>query len=164
MIEVKRMGLLRYLLLSVLTFGLYNIWWVYKTWSFFQEKEKTDINPALRTIFSVIFLIPLFYKVQEKVLPNKYLRSLISILLFTGILFFSLMAYLPPPSTYICIVSLVFYILPFQAYKQLLDASEEVIVIEQSSFNWMQIILLLIGGALWALNLLAIILRMTGLM
>ena len=73
MVEVKRLGLLRHFILCFLTLTLYNYWWVYKVWLFFKEKEKSDINPALRTIFSTIFLIPLFYKVEkeaERVLNN----------------------------------------------------------------------------------------------
>lgn len=45
----------KFLLLSILTFGFYPIWWVYKTWGFFIQKERSDANPAIRVIFNIFF-------------------------------------------------------------------------------------------------------------
>ena len=149
--------------MSFFTLGLYNFWWVYKTWSFFKEKGKTDINPALRTIFSTIFLIPLFYKAEKITVPGKIARILISILWFAGILFFSLLAYLPAPSSFISVLSIVFFIQPVSAFNRMLDNSEDVMVIVQPSFNWKQIILLVIGGIFWGLIALTIIVKMPGM-
>jgi len=148
------------MILAFFTMGLYNLWWVYKAWMFFQEKEKRDINPALRTIFSTIFLIPLFYKAEKIMLPNRVLRSMVSIFWFVGILIFSLIAYLPSPESFMSVLSILFFIQPVIAFNDMLDTSDDVTVIEQSSFNWKQIILLVVGGIFWGLIALTVAVRM----
>ena len=163
MVEVKRIGLVKHFILSFLTLTLYNYWWVYKTWLFFKEKEKSDINPALRTIFSTVFLIPLFYRVEKEAVSNKVARILLSVFLFAGILFFSLLAYLPAPSSFVYLFSIVFFIQPVIVFNLMLNNCEDVTVIEQTSYNWKQIILLVFGGLFWGLILLTIIVKLFGM-
>ena len=163
MIEFKRVDLIRHMILAFFTMGLYNFWWVYKAWMYFQEKDKSDINPALRTIFSTFFLIPLFYKTEKGMVHNRVLRSMVSILLFAGILIFSLLAYLPSPESYMSVLSIFFFIQPVIAFNNMLDTDEVVMVIEQSTFNWKQIILLVVGGLFWGLITLTVVVRMLGL-
>jgi len=35
-----------FIFLSIITLGLYSVWWIYKAWRFFQQKEMIDIMPA----------------------------------------------------------------------------------------------------------------------
>ena len=55
--EEKIISLNKFIYLSIISFGVYEIWWIYKAWRFYQQKEKLDIMPVARTIFSIFFLI-----------------------------------------------------------------------------------------------------------
>lgn len=52
-----------FIILNILSLGLYQIYWFYKTWGFFKEKEKSDISPIGRAIFSLVFAYTLFEKI-----------------------------------------------------------------------------------------------------
>ena len=53
--EQKIISLNKFIFLSIISFGTYEIWWIYKAWRFYQQKEKLDIMPAARAIFSIFF-------------------------------------------------------------------------------------------------------------
>ena len=57
--EQKLISLNKFITLSIISFGTYPIWWIYKAWRFYQQKEKLDIRPRARAFFS-IFLIAFF--------------------------------------------------------------------------------------------------------
>lgn len=59
------LNLNQFILLSVLSLGLYNIWWMFKTWRFFLQKDQLDIQPAFRAIFSIFFLYGLFERIHN---------------------------------------------------------------------------------------------------
>ena len=56
-IEINKLSVNKFIILSIVTIGLYELWWIYKSWRFFQAKEKSDIMPAMRTVFSIFYLI-----------------------------------------------------------------------------------------------------------
>ena len=159
--EQKIISLNKFAFLSIITFGLYEIWWIYKSWDFFSEKEKLNINPAIRTIFSIFFLVSLFNKIlrfaREKGYPNNYL----SFLLFVGFFVAYFMAYLPVPFGLITFIGLVFLIPPFKALNFAKRNSTDFITTEQTSFNGKQIVLIVIGAIFWFLVLLGLVVMAT---
>ncbi|TAG19044.1 MAG: hypothetical protein EAZ32_12710 [Cytophagia bacterium] len=52
--------------LCFLTFGLYAIWWNYRVWRFFKEKEDLNILPAARALFSLFFIYSLLSKINAE--------------------------------------------------------------------------------------------------
>ena len=40
--EQKTMSLKRFIFLSIISFGLYPIWWIFEAWRFFMQKNKLD--------------------------------------------------------------------------------------------------------------------------
>ena len=40
--EQKIMSLKRFIFLSIISFGLYPIWWIFEAWRFFMQKNKLD--------------------------------------------------------------------------------------------------------------------------
>ncbi|HSI89628.1 MAG TPA: hypothetical protein VK927_00865, partial [Adhaeribacter sp.] len=61
--ELKILSVKKFLLLSFLSLTLYPLWWTYKVWRFLREKEGSNILPAVRTVFGIIYFIPLFNKI-----------------------------------------------------------------------------------------------------
>jgi hypothetical protein len=147
----------KFIVLSILSFGLYEIWWIYKSWRFFQQKDKLDILPIVRTIFSIFFLIPLFNKILDFANGKGYNRHFSSVLLFIGYIIVTLLANLPDPFWLISFLSIVFFIPSFNALNFARQNSTNFIVTEQLSYNRRQITIIIIGAIIWVLFLLGMI-------
>lgn len=59
-------SLTKLLVLSICTLGLYEIYWFYKNWQLVKRRETSDIVPALRALFTVLFCYSLFRRVGEE--------------------------------------------------------------------------------------------------
>ncbi len=55
--NLKVISVNKFIFLSLISFGLYPIWWMFKAWRFFLIKDKLNIMPAARAIFSIFFYI-----------------------------------------------------------------------------------------------------------
>lgn len=154
--EQNIISLNKFIILSIVTFGLYEIWWIYKAWRFYQQKEKSDIMPALRAIFSVFFLNSLFTKILESAEDKGYKENYSPVLLFAGFMIFNLLAKLPEPFWLISVFSFAFLIPPFKALNHAKENSTDFIVNEQKSFSGQQIGLLVFGIICWGLALLGL--------
>lgn len=63
-------GIAKLLLLDVLTFGFYDLVWMYKNWKFIRDKRGRSVNPILRTIFAPLFVWQLFAELSEAVVEE----------------------------------------------------------------------------------------------
>lgn len=145
----------KFIFLSIVSLGIYEIWWIYKAWRFFQQKEKSDIMPAARAIFSIFFLISLFNKILTFAREKGYTFSYSSVLLFVAFLVCNLLTRLPDPFWLISIISFVFLIPPFKALNYAKQSSTDIIVIEQTSFSGKQVGIIVFGIIFWILILFA---------
>ncbi len=73
--EQHCISLNKFIILSIASFGLYEIWWMYKAWRFYQQKEQSNIMPAARAIFTIFFLHSLFKKTFEFAKEKGYKES-----------------------------------------------------------------------------------------
>ena len=147
----------KFIFLSVLTFGVYELWWMYKAWRFFQQKEGSDIRPALRVVFGVIFLTSLFYKIHDFAGERGYSKSYYSWLLFVGFFITNLLSRLPEPFWLLSLLSFIFLIPPFQALNYAMKNSTDFVVREQTSFSNRQIGLIFVGLTMWVLVLMGMV-------
>jgi hypothetical protein len=154
--EQKIISLNKFIFLSIISFGLYEIWWIYKAWRFFKQKEKININPAIYAVFSIIFLIPLFNRILRFAKEKGYNNSYSSVLLFCGFFVANFLIYLPDPFWLITILGFVFLVLPFKALNFAKLNSTDFIVTEQTLFSGRQITLIVIGVIFWLLVLLGL--------
>lgn len=82
----------RLALFSILTFGIYEIFWFYKNWQVVKKQEGSNISPFWRAIFAIFFCHSLFKKVLDSAkshnYPNPYsagwLAAVYILLLFVG--------------------------------------------------------------------------------
>ncbi len=51
----RAIAIWKFILLSVVTFGLYELYWFYKTWKFLKERNNLNISPFWRTVFSPLY-------------------------------------------------------------------------------------------------------------
>jgi hypothetical protein len=71
--------------------------------------------PAMRTVFSIFYLIPLFNIILNLAKNNGYQHSYVSVFLFVGFLIANLLALLPTQFSLAAIISFVFLIPLFKA-------------------------------------------------
>lgn len=141
----------KFLTLCFFSLNLYLLWWSYKTWRFFKERENLSIIPALRAIFTIIFMIPLFEKIKLLCFDRDANPKYNSILLFLGVLVLNLSGYLPQPFNLVSIFASVFFVFPFEAFQKGIEASGDYQVEEQEGFNNNQVYILVIGGVFWVM-------------
>jgi len=55
---------LKLTVMSVCTFGVYELYWFYKNWCLIKEREKLDIKPFWRALFGVFFCYSCFEKIR----------------------------------------------------------------------------------------------------
>ena len=156
--ELTRISLGKFIFLSVLTAGLYEVWWTYKAWRFFQLKERSDFSPVFRTAFALFYQISLFNAILKSAKSYDYKKSYSSWLLFIGYIVYHIAVEFLIPSlndktTPIDLISLsfVFLIPPFNALTYVMENCKELIVPIQEGFNRRQIVLMVISGIVWLL-------------
>jgi hypothetical protein len=143
----------KFILLSIISFGTYQIWWMYKMWKFYQSRERLDIYPAARAFFSIFFLHSLMERNLRFAQENNYTKEYSSTAMYLGFLFSSFIGRLPDPFWLLSFISCFFLVPTFNAVQFAFIQAPEINAKEQNFFNTRQIILLVIGAALWALIL-----------
>ncbi|MBC7451953.1 MAG: DUF4234 domain-containing protein [Cytophagales bacterium] len=139
-----------FILLCILTCGLYQIWWSYKAWKFFKEKDQLDIIPALRAIFALFFLYALLERIKEYGFQKK--ASLYSsALLFIGFVTTSLLGNLPPPYLLISVLNVLFLVPAFEVLNYSKQVSSDLIVKEIPFLNDRHLFLVVTGIVFWIL-------------
>jgi hypothetical protein len=148
--DVRLIHTWKFILLSLATLGLYPIWWHYKGWRFFNQKDRMGINSALRTIFALFFIYALFREIKAYAKENNVSVAYPSILLLLGIFFFSLLGQMPFPLALLSLLGITFWILPFRALNLSKQNSKQFSARYIKGFSAGQIVLLIIGFILWS--------------
>lgn len=73
--EIYYVTTARFILYTLLSFGLYSFYWIYRTWKFFIVREKLDLNPVVLTVFSPIFIFLLARKIKSLAQENYYYEA-----------------------------------------------------------------------------------------
>jgi len=151
-IEVQHIiSLNKFIFLSIISLGLYEVWWMYKSWRFFQQKEKLDIYPVLRALFGIFFLHALIVKIMNGASSKGHIaKDYTPTFLFIGFVITNLLSRLPGNYWIVSVLSFVFLIPPFQALNYAKLHSEDVITVEQHSYNGRQIAVIIVGFIFWA--------------
>ncbi|MCU4502261.1 hypothetical protein KTI78_03675 [Acinetobacter sp. WU_MDCI_Abxe161] len=149
--NLKIISVNKFIFLSIISFGLYPIWWMFKAWRFFLIKDNLNIMPAARAIFSIFFLYSLFNHIKIYAKEQGYTNNFSSGWMFLAYLITSLLVSLPDPYWLISLCSIIFLIPAFKALNYAQKQLE--MTIEQEKYNTPQIILIIIGSIMWLLFL-----------
>lgn len=139
---------LYFIILSIATMGIYQIWWLYKSWRFFKEKEDLDIYPAARALFGIFFMKQLFDKISdyasEKGLDVNYnsTNRLIAIIVL------NVASRLPEPLWLISVFSFAPYIDVVKTFNYYFTQDFE--GTDADTFSGKRILLIVLGLLLWA--------------
>lgn len=154
--EQKIISTERFIFLSIISFGLYEVYWIYKAWKFFKQKENTDINPAARAIFSLFFLNSLLEKILSLARAKGYKEGYSASGLTFGFIVCNFLSRLPDPFWLLSFLSIVFLIKPFTVLSYAKENSDDFVTTDQYSFSNRQILLIVLGSAFWLLVLLGL--------
>lgn len=139
----------RFVLLCFFSFNLYTFWWMYKSWKLFKEKENSDITPALRAIFNLLFLYSLFERIKRFAKSQGYIKNYSSGWLFFGIIFIGGITQLPDPLWVLQLFICTLFIPPMEALNFAIENSDNYRSEKLNSLTAFQIIILIIGGLGW---------------
>ncbi|MDR6561018.1 MULTISPECIES: hypothetical protein [unclassified Arcicella] len=153
----------KFIVLSILSFGFYITWWTLKRWRFFRQKDQLNIMPGMRANNDIFFVYSLFNTIlkfaKQKGYPKSYssfLLSIFCILLDLIILLFSPIGSL----VFLLVIPRTILMIPLiKALNFAQKNSTDFRVVEQSSFNRRQKVLLFFGGFYWLMIILAILLE-----
>ena len=154
--EQKTMSLKRFIFLSILSFGLYPIWWIFEAWRFFMQKDKLDIMPAMRTILAYFFIYSLFNKIQTYAERQGYSHKNSPLMMCIGFIVSSLLSSLPDPYWLISLFNFVFLIPAFQALNYAKLNSQGFHTVQMKKFSLPQKLLIAFGIVFWILILMAL--------
>jgi len=65
--EFYSVAIRKFLILYVITLGIYSVYWFYKNWSYYKLRHNDSMWPVMRGIFSIFFAHSLFRKVDETI-------------------------------------------------------------------------------------------------
>lgn len=153
LIKVDLISTNKFIILFIFSLGLYGLWWMYKAWKFFKEKDLMDIMPAARAIFSIFFAYGLFDQILAYAKENKVDKDYSSGLLFVCFIGLNLSARLPDPFSLISILGFLPLMLPHQTLNLAIENSPDYHGVEANGFNGKQIAILIIGTLFWILIL-----------
>ena len=148
----------KFIILCVFSLGLYELWWIYKSWSFFRDKDNLDIMPAARAIFAIFFLNSLFDRIQDFSKSKGYTKTFSSIGYFIGFIGLNLTSNFPDPYWIISFISMFLLIPALESLNYGIKNSGNYNVIENGKYNNRQIGLIIVGSLFWILILIGIFL------
>jgi hypothetical protein len=82
-------SILKYLILNICTFSIYQYVWIYRQWSYLVSNKKIYASPVKRTAYSSITFGSLFYNANKHI-DNKAVKIILSIIY--GIFYFVICA------------------------------------------------------------------------
>ena len=100
--------------MTVFSFGLYEVYWFYKNWQAVRDREFSSVNVTLRAVFSLFFCYQLFAKVRNYGSSINATTSIHAGLLATGWIMTGVLGLLPDPLSLLTLFSFLF-LLPVQS-------------------------------------------------
>lgn len=144
----------KFIILCVFSFGLYGLWWQYKTWRFFKQWQQTDILPVWRTIFSLFNINALFKTINQFAYSTgDYTPMPNPTGLATGYIILNLFARLPDPVWIVALGASGFLVPPYRAFRDAMLQAPAYGGRDQPHFSTRQVLALSLGLVFWSLVL-----------
>ena len=161
--EIELLNGNNFIILFLLSLGLYGVWWMYKSWKFFKDKNRLSIMPAARALFAIIFAYSLFEVIQQYAASKGYSKTYSSSGLFVLFIFLNILGNLPDPYWMVSFLSFLCLMPPFHALNYAISHSDRYRGVERKGFNNRQLVIVVMGGLLWLLILAGLLLPEEGI-
>jgi len=140
----------KFLLLSICTFGLYEIYWFYKNWRLIKGHEKSKISPVWRSVFGVIFCYSLLKRVSGQSMATGG-KAIPAGPLAAGWIATTLLWRLPDPYWLVSFLAIAF-LLPVQSTINSMNAKVAPSHDKNARFSGWNIFGLVVGGLFFILG------------
>ena len=155
-----------YVLLSIFTFTLYDLYWFYRTWRQLRDAENWDISPGWRLaglfipILNLFLLYDLFKHIRDAVQAGSNEKFISPGWILFGWLSFNALGYLPEPYLLLSFLS-TWLIGNIQNTLNEHWSKRQPTLTTRTKLSAGQIIILILGGIFWALYIIGITLPET---
>ncbi len=130
----------KFILLSVVTFGLYELYWCYRNWCFVKESTRPEIRPFWRAVFAPLWLYSLQKAIDDTAPKNRI------ILLALAYFLLAMLSELPEPYWLLSMFTFV-PLLPVLSLVNGINADPEIRAASNySRFGWKHCLVTLVGG------------------
>ncbi|RKP57989.1 hypothetical protein D7Z26_00280 [Cohnella endophytica] len=145
-----------FVFLSVLTFGLYDLYWYYRNWKYLKKYKGLNISPVWRTIGILVpifglYLIYSAHKDYHNLIKEEGVnRTIYPGLIVVAIIITGLLTRLPDPYWLLCFLSTI----PLAIVQKILNELWRKVqpgLIHRTKFRGRQIFLIVIGVIWWLL-------------
>jgi hypothetical protein len=140
-------SILKLVVLSICTFGLYELYWFYKNWQAIKARERIDISPAPRAIFAVFYCYQCFARIRDFDTPTLASSKLAAGPLAIGWVVVTLLHKLPSSYWLVSMFAVAFFI-PVQMCANRINTSvspEHHPNARFTAWNWLGVAL----GSIW---------------
>ncbi len=137
--------------MSLCTFGLYEVYWFYKNWCLIKQRDSSEIKPFWRTLFALIFCHACFKDIQttaDKLGTQTFNADIMAV----GWILTSLLWRLPDPYWLVSVGALLF-MLPVQNAVNEINAAAAPGHDPNTRFGGWNIAGVVVGGLLFVLGL-----------
>ncbi|GAB3587768.1 hypothetical protein [Hymenobacter daeguensis] len=142
----------KFLVLCLLSLGLYGLWWQYKTWRFFRQWQHTDTWPVMRAIFSLFTFHELLTTINRfSRSTNGYTPIANTGNLAAGYVILNLLARLPEPFWLVALGASACVVPAFRAFREAMLQAPAYGGREQENYSARQLIALSAGLVWWSL-------------
>jgi hypothetical protein len=142
----------KFAILSVLSMGLYGLWWQYKTWRFFKQWRQTEEWPTARAIFSLFTFHELLRRINEFAYANGEYTPLPNVTgLAAGYVVLNLCGRLPDPFWLVALGAIGFVVPAYRAFREAMLDAPAYGGRNQKSFSGRQVAALVVALIAWGL-------------
>jgi hypothetical protein len=147
----------KFVVLCLASFGLYGLWWQYKTWRFFKQWKQADTWPAARALFSFFTFNELLQTINEFSYSNTGYTPIPNT---TGLtvwyIVLNLLGRLPDPLWIIALGAVGFEVPAFRAFRDAMLDAPGYGGSNQRSFSTRQVVALIMGILAWSIVILGL--------
>lgn len=142
----------KFIVLSIFSFGLYEVYWCYKNWKRLKEASGEELSPVWRAIFAPLWGFSLFRRMRDVASAAGVPVGWSPGVLATLYLVLNIAWRLPDPWWLLGFASLI-PMLPVQQAAQQANARSAGVASEgrNGSYSAANIVLILLGGLIWIL-------------
>jgi hypothetical protein len=134
-------------MMSICTFGFYELYWTYKQWEAERDREREALSPVWRTIFAPLWAFSLFPRVQALATRHGISANWSAIGLAVGFLILQAVWRLPAPWNLLSLVS----VLPLLVVQRTINRLNKAVAPKaprNDQFSGSNVVIMVVGGGL----------------
>ncbi|MBF0279456.1 MAG: hypothetical protein HQM13_16785 [SAR324 cluster bacterium] len=118
-------SLTKLVVMGILTAGIYELYWHYRNWSHLRFRDRRNIKPVWRAVFSLIFAYSLFSQIKSDAISKRLEVDWSALLLFTLYLILGLFSFAPLPFGAISLLGVLPTVLAQKTINQILESEKK---------------------------------------